>query len=275
MAGGIVVSRRLAHAMIDPKLLPPTLFPMSPRPFPFLIPLLALPFAGIAATTGDGRITDPDTGITLPPDFDAEVLYEVPESQGSWVAMAFDPKGRLIVSDQDDKGVFRVTLPSRDSPIRVESLPGFPYEPIDWGKRKVGGALGFLHAFDSLYMSTMKGLYRIRDTDGDDAYDEFKLLKRLNYGYEHSAHSVIQTADGKGLYLISGNYTRVPEGTGSLQPPVWAEDSLLSPLPDPMGHAVGLKAPGGWICRLSPDGEDWKMIASGFRNPVDLSLIHI
>ena len=242
---------------------------MSPRPLPLLAFFLALPFA---ATAGDGRITDPDTGITLPAGFDAEILYEVPESQGSWVAMAFDPKGRLIVSDQDDKGVFRVTLPTEGSKIQVESLPGFPYEPIDWGKRKVGGALGFLHAFDSLYMSTMKGLYRVRDTDGDDAYDEFKLLKRLNYGYEHSAHSIIQTADGKGLYLISGNYTRVPQGVSPLQPSVWADDSLLSPMPDPMGHAVGLKAPGGWICRISPDGTDWKMIASGFRNPVDLAL---
>ena len=249
---------------------------MIRRPRPLILAcLLAAPFA--RADTAEKKVTstDPDTGITLPEGFDAEILYEVPKSQGSWVAMAFDPKGRLIVSDQDDKGVFRVTLPKEGEPssaIRVESLPGFPYEPIDWGARKVGGALGFLHAFDSLYMSTMKGLYRIRDTDGDDAYDDFKLLKRLNYGYEHSAHSIIQTADGKGLYLISGNYTRVPQGVGSLQPPVWEDDSLLSPMPDPMGHAVGLKAPGGWICRLTPDGSDWKMIASGFRNAVDLAL---
>jgi putative heme-binding domain-containing protein len=247
----------------------------GPLRLPILACLLALPLARADSAADRSRVTDPDSGITLPAGFDAEVLYEVPESQGSWVAMAFDPKGRLIVSDQDDRGVFRVTFPKDGQPasaIQVESLPGFPYEPIDWGKRKVGGALGFLHAFDSLYMSTMKGLYRIRDSDGDDAYDDFKLLKRLNYGYEHSAHSIIPTADGKALYLVSGNYTRVPPGTPSLQPPVWAEDSLLSPLPDPMGHAVGLKAPGGWICRISPDGEDWKMIASGFRNPVDLAL---
>ena len=32
----------------------------------------------------------------------------------------------------------------------------------------VGGALGFLYAFDSLYMANMRGFYRIRDTDGDD-----------------------------------------------------------------------------------------------------------
>lgn len=215
---------------------------------------------------------DADTGISLCDGFDAELLYEVPKSQGSWVAMAFDPKGRLIVSDQDDKGAFRVTLPTSQAGIKVESLRGFPYEPVDWGKRKVGGAYGFLWAFDSLYMANMRGFYRIRDTDGDDQFDEFTLLQKLDMGYEHSAHSIIPTADGKGLYLVSGNFTRVPKGTSSMQPPVWQEDSLIPSFPDPMGHAVGLKPPGGWVCRISPDGKDWKMIASGFRNAVDIAL---
>ena len=232
---------------------------------------VALPNANRAADSAR-LVLDVDTGITIREGFDAELLYEVPKSQGSWVAMAFDPKGRLIVSDQDDKGVFRVTLPSGGAGIKVESLPGFPYEPVDWGRRKVGGAYGFVWAFDSLYMANMRGFYRIRDTDGDDQFDEFTLLKKLDMGYEHSAHSIIPTADGKGLYLVSGNFTRVPKGTVSVQPPVWQDDTLHPVIPDPSGHAVGLKPPGGWICRISPDGQDWKMIASGFRNSVDIAL---
>lgn len=220
-------------------------------------------------------VLDPDTQITLPEGFDAEILYSVPAEQGSWVAMAFDPKGRIIVSDQDDRGVFRVTLAKEGDPgskLSVESLKGFPYLPIQWGKRTVGGALGFLYAFDSLYMSSMKGFYRIRDTDGDDTYDEFTLIKPLEMGYEHSAHSIILTEDGKGLYLVSGNHSRVPKGVGSLQPPVWDLDSLLPAMNDPQGHAVGVLAPGGWICRISPDGKDWKMVSSGFRNCVDIAI---
>lgn len=228
------------------------------------------------APHADATLTlDPDTQITLRQGFDAELLYTVPPSQGSWVAMAFDPNGRLIVSDQDDKGVFRVTLPNAADPsskTEVESLDGFPYLPIDWGKRRVGGALGFLYAFDSLYMSSMKGFYRIRDTDGDDTFDEFTLLKKLGVGYEHSAHSIIKSADGKALYLVVGNHTRVPADVGSLQPPVWGKDSLLTAMPDAMGHATGIRAPAGWIGRISPDGSNWKVIASGFRNPVDLAL---
>ena len=227
------------------------------------------------SSRGETYHLDLDTGITLLDGFEADLVYDVPKSKGSWVAMAFDPKGRLIVSDQDDKGVFRVTF-SEDSKngrgVNVESLKGFPYEPINWGRRRVGGALGFLYAFDSLYMSSMKGFYRIRDTDGDDTFDEFTLLKKLGVGYEHSAHSIILTEDGEGLYLVTGNHTPLPKGIPSLQPPVWATDSLLQEMPDAMGHAVGIRPPAGWICRISPDGKDWVMIASGFRNAVDIAL---
>lgn len=240
-----------------------------------LASFLALGTLACGGTTDEEYVLDVDTQITVPKGFDAELLYTVPKEQGSWVAMAFDPKGRIIVSDQDDKGIFRVTLPAdgeRASAIRVESLQGFPYVPVAWGKRTVAGALGFLYAFDSLYMSTMKGFYRIRDTSGDDQFDEFTLLKELDPGWEHSAHSIIETEDGKALYLVSGNHSTVPEGVKSLQPPVWGLDSLLPAIADPSGHAAGVRAPGGWICRISPDGKEWTMVASGLRNSVDLAI---
>jgi len=247
------------------------------RRFSILILLLITAYSAVNGTLAEENkyVLDPDTQITLLEDFDAELLYTVPESQGSWVAMAFDPKGRIIVSDQDDKGVFRVTLNHENdgkTEASVESLKGFPYLPINWGRRRVGGALGFLYAFDSLYMSSMKGFYRIRDTDGDDTFDEFKLLKKLGVGYEHSAHSIIESEDGEALYLVTGNHTPLPKGVPSNQPPVWGMDSLLEPMPDAMGHAVGVRAPAGWICRISPDGQNWKMVASGFRNAVDIAI---
>jgi putative heme-binding domain-containing protein len=232
--------------------------------------------AGVeSAAEETNYVLDADTGITIVEGFDAELLYSVPKEEGSWVAMAFDPQGRLIVSDQDSDGVFRVTLADENDPsskIDVERLDGFPWDPIPWGKRKVGGALGFLYAFDSLYMSSMKGFYRCRDTDGDDQYDEFTLLKKLHVGYEHSAHSIIKTEDGEGLYLVSGNHSRLPDGVRSLQPEVWGLDSLLPAMNDPSGHAIGVHAPAGWICRISPDGKDWTMISSGMRNSVDIAL---
>lgn len=253
---------------------------MTIRSIRALLPALAVSVVGCTANDDqepqvDTLVLDEDTQIRMREGFDAELLYTVPKSQGSWVAMAFDPKGRLLVSDQDDKGVFRLILPEPGAPdgeVAVESLEGFPYVPVAWGRRTVAGALGFLYAFDSLYMSSMKGFYRIRDTDGDDKFDEFTLLKKLDPGWEHSAHTIIKTEDGEALYLVSGNHSSVPEGVRSLQPPVWQKDSLLPAMVDPSGHATGIRAPAGWICRISPDGKDWTMVATGFRNSVDLAI---
>ncbi|MGC6487761.1 MAG: c-type cytochrome [Planctomycetota bacterium] len=245
-----------------------------------MCPLLAVMFAGCSSSHDEPQPAlvyhlDEDTGLTLREGFDADLVYDVPDEQGSWVAMDFDPKGRLLVSDQDDKGVFRLTLPAAgdaSGEVAVESMRGFPEEPVAWGRRTVFGALGFLYAFDSLYMSTMKGFYRVRDTDGDDAFDEFTLLKRLYPGWEHSAHTIVLTEDGEGLYVISGNHSRLPDGVRTLHPQVYANDTVLASMPDPSGHARGIGPPAGWIARVSPDGSEWTMIAHGLRNGVDLAV---
>ncbi|MFT7486229.1 MAG: hypothetical protein ACI9F9_002084, partial [Candidatus Paceibacteria bacterium] len=50
------------------------------------------------------------TGMTLPDGFRAELIYQVPkESQGSWVSMCKDDKGRLYASDQGKRGIYRIT----------------------------------------------------------------------------------------------------------------------------------------------------------------------
>src|SRR5205823_3106178 len=56
----------------------------------------------------DGRPPQatPVDQIKVKKDFRVELLYSVPRSQGSWVAMCVDPQGRLIVSDQGDQGLF-------------------------------------------------------------------------------------------------------------------------------------------------------------------------
>ncbi len=46
------------------------------------------------------------------PGFQVELLYTVPKpTQGSWVCVTTDPKGRIIASDQEGKGLFRITPP--------------------------------------------------------------------------------------------------------------------------------------------------------------------
>src|SRR5262249_40027326 len=119
-------------------------------------------------------------------DFKAELLYNVPkDTEGSWVALCVDNKGRLIVSDQ--YGKLYLTFPP---PIGSSAL--LQHEPLDV---PVGQAHGLLYAFDSLYVmvnedAKARGLYRLRDTQGNDHFDEVKLLRRLQGGGEHGIHAV-------------------------------------------------------------------------------------
>ena len=54
-------------------------------------------------------------------------------------------------------------------------------------------------------------------------------------------------------------------------PLVWDEDLLLPRLPDANQHASTTMAPGGWIARINPDGSNFELIATGFRNEYDIT----
>ena len=64
------------------------------------------------------RRSPPAARIKAPKGFQVDLVYSVPQAtQGSWVNMTVDPKGRLIVSDQYGK-LYRVTLPPIGSRAR-------------------------------------------------------------------------------------------------------------------------------------------------------------
>ncbi len=198
--------------------------------------------------------------------FQVDLLYTVPrDQQGSWVSMAFDNKGRIIASDQGGKGLYRIT-PSKigsDEPTRVERLDV-----------AMTSAQGLLYAFDSLYVSVNggpgSGLYRLRDTNGDDRFDDVKKLLALRGGGEHGPHAVRLSPDGKSLYVIAGNHTDPPKYDAKRLAGRWDEDLLLPRQWDARGHARGKLAPGGWIAKTDPEGKHWEMISIGYRNPYDM-----
>jgi len=202
----------------------------------------------------------------VPPGFQVEELFTVPKDKlGSWVSIAFDEKGRLIASDQGGKGLCRVTPPpiGSEEPTRVEHLDV-----------KITSAQGLLAAFGSLYVSVNggpgSGLYRVRDTDGDDQYDQVEKLKALRGGGEHGPHALRLSPDGKSILVIAGNHTDLPKFDASRVPPVWGEDLLLPRQWDARGHARGKLAPGGWICKTDPEGKSWEVRSIGYRNPYDM-----
>ncbi len=257
-----------------------------------------------------GRV--PAGTFELLPGFHVEKLFAVPKEElGSWVCIAFDNKGRLLASDQGDKGIYRITLPPVNFKSQISNLKSgqnkktgekeeqsrtAEVQPLAEGETKVErldfsqcefkptGAHGMLWAFDSLYFSCNggpgSGLYRARDTDGDDVFDECVRLKEFGGGGEHGPHSIRLSPDGKRIFVIAGNHTKPPFKPGdeltnkdytSRVPTNWGEDLLLPRMWDANGHAVGILAPGGWIASTDPDGKTWDIWSVGYRNPYDMA----
>ncbi len=191
--------------------------------------------------------------------FKVEMIYDVPRSQGSWVSLAVDGKGRIYACDQGRAGLYRITLPSEEQEISVEKMDV-----------EMTGGQGMLWAFDSLYVCANggpgSGLYRLKDTTGDDQFDKLEKLRAISGGGEHGPHDVELGPNGKKLYVVAGNMTRLPSPESSLVPKVWQEDQLLPRMPDARGHARSVMAPGGWVCRTDPEGKAWELVSTGFRN---------
>lgn len=248
-----------------------------------LAPLGAGPWGDVFAANGgkarkakanESTTATPAEEVVVLPGFKAELLYTVPKAeQGSWVSMTVDPKGRLIVCDQYG-GIYRVTLPpvgSKDE-AKVETMP-----------LKIGGAHGLLYAFNSLYVMINEmsapqnagrtgGLWRLKDL-GDGNFGEPELLRKIGGGGEHGTHGLTLSPDGKSIYFACGNHTKLPDNyeKSRIAERGWREDHVLPRMWDAKGHARGVMAPGGYVCKTDPDGKTVEVFCVGFRNQYDIA----
>ena len=226
---------------------------------------------GRDAGGGNGAAVEAAT-LKAPAGFKAELLYTVPKAEeGSWVSMTEDAKGRLIVGDQYG-GLYRVAVPAigRSEGLNVEPLK----LPNGTDGKALGGAHGLLYAFDSLYVMVSemkdKGLWRLRDTDGDDQFDKAELLRTCQGGGEHGPHGIALGPDGRSIYFVCGNHTKLPSNLEYARPVAIGEDHLLPRMWDANGHAKGILAPGGYVCKTDPEGKRVELFAGGFRNQYDI-----
>lgn len=204
-------------------------------------------------------------------DFRVELVQGGGADDGSWVNLCKDDKGRLIVSPQyggnnPEAGLIRFTLGADGKVAKRELIA-----------RPLYDAQGMVFAHGALWVVVNKystkfdsGLYRITD-DGSDTWNKIELIKKLAGGGEHGPHAVELGPDGN-LWVMAGNHTKPPEGLapGSAHKN-YLEDHVLPRQPDGNGHATGVMAPGGYICRVSPDGSKWELFCGGFRNQFDFA----
>ncbi len=209
------------------------------------------------------------------PGFKVELLYTVPKAeQGSWVSMTVDKKGRLLCGDQYG-ALYRVTPPA------IGSKDAAKVEKLDVS---IGGAHGLLYAHDSLYVmlnekgapeakGLASGLYRLKDKDGDDHFESPVLISECQGGGEHGPHSIQLAPDGKNIFFNCGNHTKLPVNLSLSRAKMgsWDEDHILPRLWDGNGHARGITAPGGYVCKTDPEGKKVELFCMGFRNEFDFA----
>lgn len=218
-----------------------------------------------AAVASNSKV--PVNTFQVMPGFKVERLFTVPKNElGSWVSLTADDKGHLYASDQDGKGLVRIT-PGRvgtDEATKVERIP-----------LKISSAQGLLYANGALYVMCNggpgSGIYRVSSSKKNDIFDTVEKLKAINGGGEHGPHALRLGPDGKSIYFVCGNHTPTPPFEHSRVPKNWGEDHLLPRQWDANGHARGILAPGGYIARTDPDGKTCEIITSGYRNPYDFA----
>ncbi|MCS5608567.1 MAG: PQQ-dependent sugar dehydrogenase, partial [Alphaproteobacteria bacterium] len=191
--------------------------------------------------------TDPSSFEILP-GYKVELLRSAGKDENSWVSLAFDPDGRLTIA-REDKGLIRYTF-SRDRKkiIRVESINDDLKE-----------CRGLLYAHDSLYVhaNNSKGLYRLRDTNGDDQFDEKKLLHSSDGGAGHGRNDLALGPDGK-IYAIHGDSINLPKRIPDLTSPLRKK---FQPFRNNEGH----------VLRMDAEGGNKEIFCAGMRNPYGIA----
>ncbi len=221
----------------------------------------------------------PANNIQVRAGFAVERVYQVKgATEGSWVAMCFDDKGRIYASSEGNQGLFRITPPAigTDEECKVELVS------TKWGRCQ-----GMAWINGSLYVVQHEqrpqgknkidekdldpdAILRLKDTDGDDKLDTAERLfvfprvtddKRV--WYEHHIHGIVLGPDGKSIYVISGD-RNMPPCEKSRVAKHWNRDSWeFKSIPAPFS--------GGWILRTDLDGKNPEYLCMGLRNGYDIA----
>ncbi|MEM9886418.1 MAG: PA14 domain-containing protein [Bacteroidota bacterium] len=201
------------------------------------------------------------TASHLNPKVEGFEVQSIQEGEGEWLSIAKDPQGRLLVSPRRGN-LLRFTLPK-------DSTQNLKIDTLDIG---VNDCQGLLYAYGQLYMmgqniDTIRGVYRVPDTDGKGNYGTPILMKEIPKNGDHSGHTLALGPEGA-IYFLSGNENRPPKGEGvSYVYEDWRNDHLM-PLASIFG--VSQTPPGGYVLRTDSVGSHWQLLAYGLRNPYDM-----
>ena len=175
----------------------------------------------------------------LPEGFELERLRVAKPEEDSWVSMAFDSEGRLVIG-KEKRGLLRMTLAKDGEPASVETVEDTLLE-----------CRGLLFAHGALYANAnnTKALYRLRDSTGDGRFDEVTPLMKSDGSVGHGRNDLALGPDGL-IYAICGDSVKLPTEIVRQRQP---------------GFTRGKEK--GYLARVDAAGKNREIICVGLRNP--------
>jgi hypothetical protein len=238
---------------------------------------------------GASRATDP-ADIHVPPGFTVELLRSAQSGEDSWVAMAFDPQGRITVAREKQPGLLRLTpggsrreeAPSEkaesgkregEKEVSLLTSAATPVTKVELINTNLVECRGLLYAHGALYAhaNNSKVLVRLRDTNGDGKFDEQKELLRTEGGVGHGRNHLRLGPNGM-IYLIVGDDVAMPPAPAANSPFKRHSDLPWLPgAPEPQTFGPDGRVLAGYLARFDPEGARFEVIAGGMRNPLDVA----
>jgi putative heme-binding domain-containing protein len=227
-------------------------------PFRFIVLIGAVCGILSSAVDGDQRQATAPQSIRARDGFRVELLRSAQEGEGSWISMAFDQRGRVIVG-LDDRGLARLVVD--------DGKPQATFQRIA-GTESLLHIRGVLHAHDSLYISATnsQGIYRMRQHG--DSFHPPELIQALPYTsrYGHGTNQITLGPDNM-IYFVIGNDVVFPPAMATDSPYRDPQNDWLLPGRHDGGHDQRV----GYIAKVDSEGKSWEVVAGGFRNQVDVA----
>ena len=178
----------------------------------------------------------------LPAGYQLEMLYRATAAHGSWVSMAFNPRGDLVIA-KEKRGLLRLKIADNN---RVSGM---------LAENTLLECRGLLFAHGALYANAnnSKALYRLRDTTNNGRFDEVTELMKTTGSVGHGRNDLALGPDGR-LFGIHGDSVKLPD---DLQRTRHA------------GSAPGSEK--GFVISTDTDGNKRELLCVGLRNPYGIA----
>ncbi len=211
----------------------------------------------------DASSTDPGKSFRVPDHFKVQRILD--SSIGSLICMEFNEFGQLILSREGGQLLLADMSNSENGEITIKKYCD-----------EMENVQGILPLNGDVFVTGSgpqgTGLYRLSDSNQDGKLEPIQLiLKFRGEPGEHGPHGLVLGPDGM-IYVSVGNASGIDSGAHPASPVrnIY-EGEVLPRMEDPGGHALGIKAPGGMILRVSIDGTRKEIFAAGIRNAYDLA----